>query len=294
MIVASRHMQLTHAKRRQPNIINLHLEFIRRTSIGRAIFTVKDVKLGSRISNLHLTLSQQVEGSLDYVNEVEGYVTITDLSSEEGPSFDTGYQILPPPLPASIEHLHQNMDQNYVTRGKEPFADFRRAGQNVKMCLVRPAKRPANHPKAMVDQWVQLTPLRDHKRAGKWTNDALGFVVDIFPQLVELYVNPELEMSVLDPSLTDAQISSLKDAMGGQRKLWYPTLLLNLDVKKLLPAEGVDWLFVRVQAKSIARGRFDLSIEVLDVFGDLVALSTHSSLVVDSSRNTSRAKKGKL
>lgn len=287
-------MQLTHAKRQQPNVINLHLEFIRRTSIGRGVFTVTDVKLGSRISNLRLTLSQKEEKNADYVDEVEGYVTISNLSNEDGPSFDTEYRILPPPLPVSMEDLRQNRDQNYVTRGKEPFADFRRAGQNVKMCLVRPTKRPAHFPKAMVDQWVQLTPLRDDKKAGKWTNDALGFVVDIFPQLVELYVNPELEMSVLESSLTDGQIRSLKDAMGGQRKLWYPTLLLNLDVKKLLPPTGVDWLFVRVQAKQIARGRFDLSIEVLDESGDLVALSTHSSLVVDSSRNTSRKKKEKL
>jgi hypothetical protein len=29
-------------------------------------------------------------------------------------------------------------------------------------------------------------------------------------------------------------------------KFWYPTLLLNIDVKKSLPEEGCDWLFVRV------------------------------------------------
>lgn len=29
-------------------------------------------------------------------------------------------------------------------------------------------------------------------------------------------------------------------------KFWYPTLLLNIDVKKSLPEEGCEWLFVRV------------------------------------------------
>lgn len=29
-------------------------------------------------------------------------------------------------------------------------------------------------------------------------------------------------------------------------RFWYPTLLLNVDVKKTLPKDGCDWLFVRV------------------------------------------------
>src|ERR1700761_834478 len=59
LVVARLHMTLTHATRASINPINLHLQFLRRTSVGPALFTVQDVKLGARISNLHITLSQK-------------------------------------------------------------------------------------------------------------------------------------------------------------------------------------------------------------------------------------------
>ncbi len=71
---------------------------------------------------------------------------------------------------------------------------------------------------------------------------------------------------------------------------WYPTLLLNLDVKKALPDEGVEWLFVRVDTKQIKNGRMDLDIVIMDAAGDIVALSHHIALAVSVERNVSRRK----
>ena len=73
-----------------------------------------------------------------------------------------------------------------------------------------------------------------------------------------------------------------------EARYWYPTLALNLDVKKLLPEEGVDLLFVRVQAKVVKNGRFDLDVSVWDEEGEMVAQSNHASLVLDASRNMTR------
>lgn len=288
MLVASRHMQLTHANRKQQHVLNLHLEFMRRTAIGRAVFTVKDVKLGSRISNLHLTLAQDDERSGKMVDEVEGYVTVSNLATESGPSFTTGYKLFPEPLPVSLSALSENKDANYIRRGRDLFADFRRAGRQITMHLIRPPQRPSSFPKAMVDQWVLFKP---RGKKGRFTNDVLGCVVDIFPQIIEQYVNPDLEEAVLGQDLSPEEAKEFIKKTQPHAKYWYPTLSLNLDVKKLLPEDGVEWLFVRVQAKEIQNGRFDLQIHVLDEAGDLVALSTHSSLVVDSSRNLKREKK---
>jgi len=290
MLVASRHMQLTHTKRKQVNVINLHLEFMRRTAVGEAVFTVKDVKLGGRISNLHLTLAQRDERTDKLVDEVEGYITMTNMAAEAGLSLDSGYVMAPEPLPVSFSSLIEGNDANYVRRGRDPFADFRRAGRHMSMHLVRPDKRPSNFPKALIDQWVLFQP---QGRDGKHINNALGYVVDIFPQILERYVNSELEEACLGKDLSVEEAEALiKKRPEPHAKFWYPTLSLNLDVKKLLPEEGVQWLFVRVQSKKIQNGRFDLEVTVLDEVGDIVALSTHSSLAVDSSRNTTRATKG--
>jgi len=289
MHVASRHMQLTHSKRKQLNVINLHLEFMRRTSIGEAVFTVEDVKLGGRISNLHVTLAQKDERTDKMVDEVMGYITMSDMSAEEGLSLDSGYKMSPEPLPVSLSALIEGKDANYVKRGRDPFADYRRAGQHMAMHLMRPETRPAHFPKAMIDQWVLFRP---QGKEGRHTNNALGYVVDIFPQILERYVNPELEEACLGHDLSAEEAEALiKNRPQPHAKYWYPTLVLNLDVKKLLPEEGVQWLFVRVQAKKIQNGRFDLEVIILDESGDVVALSNHANLAVDSSRNTTRAKK---
>jgi len=69
-------------------------------------------------------------------------------------------------------------------------------------------------------------------------------------------------------------------------------VLLNIDFKKELPEEGVEWLFVRVQAKQIKNGRMDLEIVILDEEGDIVALSHHVALVLNAERNIAARKSG--
>jgi acyl-coenzyme A thioesterase PaaI-like protein len=291
-------MSLTHHKRSSPHPVNLHLEFLRRTSVGPALFTVKDVKLGSRISNLHITLSQKQDASNDegpYQDEAQGYITMSNISTEEGLTLDTQYHLYPPALPANLSLLgSQGHDENYTYRGNDPFPSFRRAVQNIQIYLVRLEKRPApdtttGRPRALIEQWVRFTPQTRglHRKTGRWTNDALGFLVDMFPQVVESYVNPFVEEAALGQR-TQTELKQFLKSEEPRAKFWYPTLALNLDVKKLLPEEGVEWLFVRVKAKAIKNGRFDLDIEVWDEGGELVASSVHASLIMDSSRNVTR------
>ena len=73
-----------------------------------------------------------------------------------------------------------------------------------------------------------------------------------------------------------------------------PTVLLNLDFKKVIPREGLDWLFVRVAAKQIKNGRMDLEIIIMDAEGDFVALSHHVALAVGADRNLAERKSAKI
>ncbi|EXJ75701.1 uncharacterized protein A1O5_00208 [Cladophialophora psammophila CBS 110553] len=302
LMVARTHMSLTHGTRSEPHPINLHLEFLRRTSVGPAIFTVKDVKLGARISNLHIVLSQKQEHNDRWQDEAQGYITMSNIATEEGLSLDTQYQLWPPALPVDLSLLSaQGHDTNYTIRANDPFPSFRRAAQNIQIFLVQPDRRPqpgrSGRPRAIVDQWVRFAPKTpslnpDGSLTGRWTNDALGFLVDMFPQIVESYVNPFVEEAAIG-QYSEFELKTFLESNEPRAKFWYPTLALNLDVKKLLPEEGVEWLFVRVMAKVIRNGRFDLNIEVWDEAGELVASSTHASLIVDASRNMARKGKEK-
>lgn len=272
-------MQTTHPKRSCIHPINVHLQYPRRTSAGPAIFKVKDVKIGSRISNLHMIISQEQENG-KWADEVEGYITMSNLAQEEGLSLDTRHQLYPPPLPVNLRSLDENgEDENWMARSEDPFPNFRRAGQHVRFVVMRPTRRPSDRPKSIGDQWIRFTP---YKKAGRWTNESLGFLCDMFPQIVESYVNPVLE----ETAAAGGDVAEVLKKQEPTAKYWYPTLCLNIDVKKLLPEEGVDWLFLRVRAKQIKNGRLDLEVEVRDAGNDLVALSTHTGLILGTERNT--------
>lgn len=145
----------------------------------------------------------------------------------------------------------------------------------------------------MADEWIRLAD------GGRFTQTALGFVVDQFPQIVEMH--PDASAAATASSSGDQGADG--DGRGGRsreeeeamrRTKWYPTVLLNLEVKKALPEEGVEWLFVRVRAKRIQNGRMDLEVVVLDEEGDLVAVSDHVCLIVGAERNLKRSGQSKV
>jgi len=88
--------------------------------------------------------------------------------------------------------------------------------------------------------------------------------------------------------------SFLPQAHARTTHFWYPTILLNLDIKKPLPDEGVEWLFARVDTKEIKNGRMDIEVVILDEGGELVALSHHVALAVGAERNVQVRREGKL
>ena len=266
MRVVSLHFATTLAKQNQPHTVTLHLDFLRRTQVGPATFVVKDVKLGRQTSVVHVTLLQ------DSREEVVGYITNSNIATEEGVSFDTAWGLQSPPPKADLSKFDGDEDPNWGERKRWPFADFRKATLNVRSWFPRAGQPSAG----VIDEWLSL------KNGENWTNESLGSVVDTFPQVIETYILGD------DPYSIDSEQSSVsrEGRKNSEVGLWYPTVLLNLDVKKALPKEGVKYLHVRLQAKQIKNGRFDLEIVVLDEGGDLVALSHHVCFAVSAARNT--------
>jgi hypothetical protein len=115
-----------------------------------------------------------------------------------------------------------------------------------------------------------------------WTQATLGYVADMFPMPVEAFIHDE------NPYDLKTTVSNEPPPS----KFWYPTLLLNLDIKKALPEEGVEWLFLRVDAKQIKNGRMDLEIVIMDEGGDIVASSNHVAFAVGAERNLAQRSTG--
>jgi Thioesterase-like superfamily len=301
LLCASQHMTLHHHHNHpqhphpHPHPISLHLQFLRRTSTSSlAILRVQELKLGSRISNLRIVLSQpsSEEGEAKERVCVEGYVSLSNLNDEAGITLPTGWTLYPPPVLAKpdLKRLRdESVDRASGWELKDPdsFPVFRRASRHVRIYLPRQDLR-GHGEGAWLDQWIRFAP---NGVDGRWTNDALGFVVDMFPPVVEGVLDAlEHPTPTSSPSPTPTPTSL--EAQRPVARFWYPTLSLTLDIKTALPPAGVEWLFVRVAAKVIRNGRMDLEVLVLDEAGGLVAISSHVALVMGVERNVAGRERG--
>lgn len=199
------------------------------------------------------------------------------MHAEHGVSYDTDFQLNPPATPAEVHKLASGLASGWIEwifpyRAKsllKPYTHFR---------FYIPINGPP-HP-SLTDVWLAPEGTDD-----VFTTENLGFIADIWPRMIENYC-PESEWStnsLVSRALRGAQNSSIDSDFGLGRHpqaYWYPTLSLTLEIKKLLPPQGVKLLFVRAQAKEIKDGRMDVEVTILDQASELVALSHHVCLLI--------------
>ncbi|KAI1205194.1 thioesterase-like superfamily-domain-containing protein [Annulohypoxylon truncatum] len=258
--VAATHFRTTLAAQNQPHTISLHIEFLRRTQEGPATLVVRDIKLGRQTSTIHVALSQ------DGREEIVGYITQSNVDTETGLSLKTLWSLDPPPPSPPADFavlLAGGKEPRWVELTNKPFPKFRKIAHRVRTFLPRDGQVLPG----LADEWVRLDS------GERFTNESVGFVCDHFPSIID---------------------GLWRKAEGNKSPppFWFPTVVLNLDVKKVLPPEGVEWLFVRVRTKSVKNGRMDLEVVVLDETGEVVALSHHIALIVGAERNMAARRNG--
>lgn len=194
------------------------------------------------------------------------YINQSNIAKESGISFDTQWALNPAPYPViSLETLKNGNDPYWVENAAMPFAGFRKASNRVRFFFPRAGQKM----RSLSDHWLLF------RNGERFTQHSLGYVCDMFPQVVETFNS-------------DSDPYHVTTASGERKPLarfWYPTVVLNLDVKKALPEEGVEWLFARSRSKQIRNGRLDIEVVIMDEKGELVALSHHVTLVLGTDRN---------
>ncbi|KAL2262653.1 hypothetical protein VTK26DRAFT_578 [Humicola hyalothermophila] len=265
----------------QKDVLNAHFQFLNRTEIGPAIIVIEDVKLGRQLSTLHATLYQRsllpqapwiTPGSTR--KEIAAYFTMTDLRKENGVSLPLGFTLrhpFPPPPRPDFAALKADRDLHWA-RLKFPLGSrlrFARCLQN--FAYYGPRASPPS--KTPIDKWVRLAS------GERFTANSLGFVSDCWPYVVEEHRPSRKEAE--EKARRGESVPFPPDAT-----FWYPTVVLNLEVKKALPAEGLEWLQIRIQSRQVKNGRMDIEILLLDEQGELVAISNHVNLILGSERNT--------
>ena len=260
--VSTTHFKRTHPNRHNavPMPISMQLTYLRRTAEGPALITVQDVKLGARTSTIHITLSQEdpsnPPNSLVQSALLVGYITISDPVAEVGVSGETGWKLCPPAPPG-------NPVAGSWVLTSTLFPKFRHAANRVEIYAPGPGQNPVQK-KGILDTWARLRPIGGQDDKPKWTDEGVAFLADMYPMPV--------------PS------SDFRSSPG--RDFWFPTVTLNIDFKKQLPAGGMEWLYSRVQTRAVRNGRLDIDITIMGEDGEVVALGNQVALALDASRNT--------
>ncbi|KAJ5875937.1 uncharacterized protein N7529_001521 [Penicillium soppii] len=272
--------------------ISLQLSFLRRTASGPATFEVEDIKIGARTSTIHIKLLQPSEkksGTLETM--VAGYITVSPPDAEVGISAKTGWKPYPSPPAGSrpdgsidFASLARTGSDGAWQKLETPFPEFRKASSQIELYGPGDGATQQKRNGGMgIDQWARFRPHGDVN--GRWTDAAVTYLIDMFPMALDGF----------DTMSATAAARENGGSVEAQRaKFWYPTVTLNVDMKKHLPAGGVEWLYSRVVTKVVRDGRTDLEVTVLDEAGEVIALSTQVGLAVSASRNVGTRKLEKL
>ncbi|KAJ1327440.1 thioesterase family protein [Microdochium nivale] len=302
------------AARGQADVITAHFEFVRRTEVGPAVITIEEVKLGRRLSTLHVSLYQgglMLDRAPWYTADasasasgtageeaatpspppsrraVVAYLNCGNLEVERGLTLPTGYDfrdppngVPRPPRPADLIALARDGHDGTWQRLQVPDrlgGLERRALHNMEYYFPRAGQKK----RSVIDVWVRLAEPSGGRR---FTNAALGYVADSWPYVVEAYRGAAAESSGDDDDVAVVREDDV---------FWFPTVVMNLDVKKALPAAGpgAEWLCMRVEAKQIMRGRLDIEVVILDEEDKLVAICHHVNLIVGGERNLKKRAK---
>ena len=202
-----------------------------------------------------------------------------NMHAKHGPSYDTNHRLVPTAAPADVLKSSRSPENQWIKwtflwHAKSFFKPY----THFHFYIL--SNGPPHH--SFTDVWI--TP---ENNDDVFTTETLGCVADIWPQMVENHC-PGSEWnttSLVSPALRGTQTSSIDADFGFGRHpqdFWYLTLSMTLEIKKLLPPQGVKWLFTRVQAKEIKNGRMDAEMTILDENSELLALSHHVCLVIDN------------
>lgn len=282
--------------RGQPDMLTAHFEYPSRSEAGPAVVVIEEVKLGPQLSTLHLTLWQGgLLAAAPWITTsvsrrtILAYTNYMKLETFTGMTVPTSYEASPaaelPPKPdfTSLKSQEQVIDDTWEESSPPASVSAMQRSLGNWRFLV-----PRGQPiiPGMVDVWMSRS------NGELITQSALPYVVDSFPfNLHTFLMDPELrKLMEAEVPERDQKAEQSKDATEDRVRasLWFPTVVLNLEIKASLPKEGVEWLAMRLASKQMKDGRFDLDVQLRDVDGELVALSHHVAMIVEIERNTAK------
>nr|POE79716.1 hypothetical protein CFP56_07781 [Quercus suber] len=211
--------------------------------------------------------------------------SFSDLTLPGAISVSTGWTLSPAPSSVSLASLEADIEPTWVSY-RTPFSP--RSIRNVAAYIIYhlPITQPNG---SFVDQWV--TPgWEDLSRSegAVWTNEVLHFVTDNHLPYWHNYVGADVVSYCRYDAIIEAGLEQRRRRKAGQDDRIFgencgplgplewvsSSVSISTEIQKLLPEQGTKWLFMRAISIKLDNNRLSEQVYVLDVKGDLVAITT--------------------
>ncbi|KAF2738062.1 hypothetical protein EJ04DRAFT_541502 [Polyplosphaeria fusca] len=285
----------------QTDIRSSHVHFFRPIFPAKGPVTLKayEVNLGKTWSTFRVEVLQGETAKI----AASGDVLVTNLALP-GKTLNTNWELSPPPPLVDLSSLDTDSD---------PAWTLHHLPLDCQGLYTAPAYIKNYMPLSLmegspyIEHWMSpgwdCSPLgsRDPRLPeARWTNGLLQWAVDMTVPILGNFLETE-HVRQKNFNLARFRTVALKqraarqagranwrqvDEPGGdsldtlEESVIQTTLTMSTEIKRRLPDEGVRWLYVRSEAKSIQNGRLDVHVVLFDEKMRLVAISNQVAVVI--------------
>ncbi|KPM46155.1 hypothetical protein AK830_g252 [Neonectria ditissima] len=281
-LAATTHFATTLKKYNQPDVLTLHIEFLRYCVPNDLEITITDLKRGAVHCTIQLQLSQ--EGQLKAI----ATATSTNFNEPLGPTVTTDWILDPPPKPTP------NFAKIKASEPDENWIPGRIAGEVIPISRHMLVLSPrGGFPVAgMCEAWNGFT-------AEAMDATCVTLLCDMMPSMSDTLLrnggmyDAHSKFATMEkwaeknPGVVCEMTNSLAEA--ADASLFENTLSMNIEFKKRIPEAGLQWAFTRATTKKMDGGRMDLDITICDEQMELICNARQVILVLDAKKRFRRA-----
>ncbi|KAK6857094.1 hypothetical protein PG995_007281 [Apiospora arundinis] len=269
----------------QPDVLKMHLEFVRSCECADGTVTITQLKLGRLTSHLQVQYVQL--GKL----RVHALVIVTDLAKPVGPSIPTTdgwflHSYPPNPTPDFDAVDARRPDPNWLPAIMD--------GESLPLSRFHLVLNPVGgFPyEGISDAWNRLLLPGDDRMDAMY----LAVMADIFPSLSDTGLHNgglydaranfrKIEKWAAEHPGEPAVLGDHSLARLREAEVFNMTVTLDVEFKRRVdPEKGLRWVFTRIATKRAQGGRMDLDISICDENMELLVTAQQLVLVVEAQR----------
>ncbi|KAI1186297.1 thioesterase family protein [Nemania serpens] len=267
--------------RNQPDILSLHIEFLRPCNRCNSTITVTPLKLGATTCTIQLQLSQKSQ------IKAVALANSTNFDKPLGPTAPTAWTLLPPPKPVP------DFQKVVAKQPEQHWLPAHLSGEIIPVtrALIILNPRGGFPVDGTCDGWYGFKEKGDDDDSMDATY--LAMMTDVITSMSDTLLRNEglydahaffRKMEVWaeeNPGIPVEVVNSVAQAL--QASVYNNTVTLDIEFKRRLP-DRLRWIFTRVATNMLRDGRMDLEITMCNDKMELLCSARQLILVLEAQR----------